>query len=102
MKVPGMLSARSVRPAVVGATLKSIDKSSIIDISGVLALADPSSGQLATCSNDVNWYRIRNGVAKFVKVPREKVHVVWMQGPQAYGRTAANAYRSLRQEYWRR
>ena len=32
MKVPGMLSARSVRPAVVGATLKSIDKSSIKDI----------------------------------------------------------------------
>ena len=56
MKVPGMLSARSVRAAVVGATLKSIDKS---------------------------------------------FHVV-MQGPQADGRTAANAYRSLRQEYWRR
>ena len=33
---------------------------------------------------------MRNGVAQFLKIPRENVRVVWMQGPQAYGRTAAD------------
>ena len=32
---------------------------------------------------------MRPGVAQFLGIPREKVRVVWMQGPQAYGRTAA-------------
>ncbi len=53
------------------------------------ALADPSNGQLTIYSNDMKSYGLRNGVAQFLKIPRETVRVVWMQGPQAYGRTAA-------------
>jgi nicotinate dehydrogenase subunit B len=53
------------------------------------ALADPSNGQLTIYSNDMKSYGMRNGVAQFLKIPREQVRVVWMQGPQAYGRTAA-------------
>ena len=33
---------------------------------------------------------MRNGVAKFLDMPREKVRVVYMDGPQVYGRTAAD------------
>lgn len=53
------------------------------------ALADPSNGQLTIYSNDMKSYGLRNGVARFLNIPRETVRVVWMQGPQAYGRTAA-------------
>ena len=53
------------------------------------ALADPSNDQLTIYSNDMKSYGMRNGVAQFLKIPREKIRVVWMQGPQAYGRTAA-------------
>ena len=53
------------------------------------ALADPSNGQLTIYSNDMKSYGMRNGVAQFLNIPRENVRVVWMQGPQAYGRTAA-------------
>ena len=35
-------------------------------------------------------YGLRNGVARFLNLPREQVRVVWMEGPQAYGRTAAD------------
>ena len=35
-------------------------------------------------------YGMRNGVAEFLKMPREQVRVVWMEGPQGYGRTAAD------------
>ena len=183
MKVPGMLHARNVRPPLVGASLKSIDESSVKNVPGLVkvvshgnyvavvcereeqairaarqlavewtppasapfpssenlftfmrkatpssssepvtsgdvnaslasaakvveaqydvpfqghtsfgpahALADPSNGQLTIYSNDMKSYGMRNGVAQFLKIPREKVRVVWMQGPQAYGRTAA-------------
>jgi CO/xanthine dehydrogenase Mo-binding subunit len=183
MKVPGMLHARNVRPPVVGATLKTVDESSVKDVPGLVkvvtrgnyvavvcereeqairaarqlkcewtpppsapfptsedlfaymrsttpsstdkpvvsgdvdtalagaarvveanydmpfqghtaigpahALADPSNGQLTIYSNDMKSYGLRNGVAQFLKIPRENVRVVWMQGPQAYGRTAA-------------
>ncbi|MBP7777142.1 MAG: xanthine dehydrogenase family protein molybdopterin-binding subunit [Acidobacteria bacterium] len=54
------------------------------------ALADPSNGQLTIYSNDMKSYGLRNGVARFLNIPRDKVRVVWMQGPQAYGRTAAD------------
>ena len=54
------------------------------------ALADPSNGQLTIYSNDMKSYGMRNGVAQFLKMPRENVRVVWMQGPQCYGRTAAD------------
>jgi nicotinate dehydrogenase subunit B len=34
-------------------------------------------------------YGMRRGVAEFLGIPREKVRVVWMEGPQGFGRTAA-------------
>ena len=54
------------------------------------ALADPSNGQMTIYSNDMKSYGLRNGVAQFLKIPRDRVRVVWMQGPQVYGRTAAD------------
>src|SRR3989441_3229011 len=54
------------------------------------ALADPSNGQMTIYSNDMKAYRLRNGVAQFLEMPRDRVRVVWMDGPQAYGRTAAD------------
>jgi CO/xanthine dehydrogenase Mo-binding subunit len=54
------------------------------------ALADPSDGQLTIYSNDMKSYGLRNGVARFLDLPREQVRVVYMDGPQVYGRTAAD------------
>ena len=54
------------------------------------AMADPSNGQLTIYSNDMKSYGMRTGVAQFLGIPREQVRVVWMEGPQAYGRTAAD------------
>jgi nicotinate dehydrogenase subunit B len=57
---------------------------------GAHATADPSNGQMTVYSNDMKSYGMRNGVATFLGMPREKVRVVWMQGPQGFGRTAAD------------
>lgn len=54
------------------------------------ALADPSGDQMTIYSNDMKSYGLRNGVAKFLDMPRERVRVVYMDGPQVYGRTAAD------------
>jgi len=54
------------------------------------ALADPSGGQMTIYSNDMKSYGLRNGVANFLDLPREQVRVVYMDGPQVYGRTAAD------------
>jgi nicotinate dehydrogenase subunit B len=54
------------------------------------AMADPSNGQMTIYSNDMKSYGLRNGVAQFLGIPREQVRVVWMEGPQGYGRTAAD------------
>src|SRR6185436_9305556 len=54
------------------------------------AMADPSNDQLTIYSNDMKSYGLRNGVAQFLKMPRERVRVVWLDGPQAFGRTAAD------------
>jgi len=54
------------------------------------ATADPSNGQLTIYSNDMKSYGMRNGIAAFLNIPREQVRVVWMEGPQGYGRTAAD------------
>jgi nicotinate dehydrogenase subunit B len=54
------------------------------------ALADPSDGQMTIYSNDMKSYRMRNRIAEFLGMPRDRVRVVWMEGPQAYGRTAAD------------
>jgi len=53
------------------------------------ALADPSNGQMTIYSNEMKAYGLRNGVAQFLGMPREQVRVVWMDGPQGFGRTAA-------------
>jgi CO/xanthine dehydrogenase Mo-binding subunit len=54
------------------------------------AMADPSNDQMTIYSNDMKSYGLRNGVAQFLSIPRDRVRVVWMDGPQAYGRTAAD------------
>ncbi len=54
------------------------------------ALADPSNGQMTIYSNDMKSYGMRNGIAEFLGMPRDRVRVVWMEGPQGYGRTAAD------------
>ena len=41
-------------------------------------------------SNDMKSYGMRAGVAEFLGMPRDQVRVVWMEGPQGYGRTAAD------------
>jgi CO/xanthine dehydrogenase Mo-binding subunit len=183
MKVPGMLHARNVRPPVAGATLKSIDESSVNQMPGFVrvvrsgnyvavvcereeqaincsralktewtlpttapfpasselfnyirgatptseetevegdpdaafasaaqvleasyevpfqghtaigpahAMADPSNDQMTIYSNDMKSYGLRNGVATFLGLSRDRVRVVYMDGPQVYGRTAAD------------
>ena len=57
---------------------------------GAHATADPSNGQMTVYSNDMKSYGMRNGVATFLGMPRDRVRVVWMEGPQGYGRTAAD------------
>src|SRR5437870_2610374 len=59
-------------------------------ISPAHALADPSDGQMTIYSNDMKSYGMRNGIAQFLGMPREQVRVIWMEGPQGYGRTAAD------------
>jgi CO/xanthine dehydrogenase Mo-binding subunit len=54
------------------------------------ALADPSDEQMTIYSNDMKSYGLRTGVAEFLGMPRERVRVVYMDGPQVYGRTAAD------------
>jgi CO/xanthine dehydrogenase Mo-binding subunit len=54
------------------------------------ATADPSNGQMTVYSNDMKSYGLRNGLATFLGVPRDRVRVVWLEGPQAFGRTAAD------------
>ena len=54
------------------------------------AMADPSNDQMTIYSNDMKSYLLRDGVAEFLKMPRDRVRVVWMEGPQGYGRTAAD------------
>jgi CO/xanthine dehydrogenase Mo-binding subunit len=54
------------------------------------ATADPSNGQMTIYSNDMKSYGMRNGIATFLGMPRDQVRVVWMEGPQGYGRTAAD------------
>ena len=59
-------------------------------ISGAHAMADPSNGLMTVYTNDMKSYGMRRGVATFLGMPREKVRVVWMEGPQGFGRTAAD------------
>jgi CO/xanthine dehydrogenase Mo-binding subunit len=59
-------------------------------ISPAHATADPSNGLMTVYSNDMKSYGMRRGVATFLGMPKEKVRVVWMEGPQGFGRTAAD------------
>jgi nicotinate dehydrogenase subunit B len=59
-------------------------------IAGAHATADPSNGQMTIYSNDMKAYGLRTGVAAFLGMPRDRVRVIWMQGPQCFGRTAAD------------
>ena len=54
------------------------------------ALADPSDGQMTIYTNDMKPYSHRTGVAEFLDIPPDRVRVIWMDGPQLYGRTAAD------------
>ena len=54
------------------------------------ALADPANGQMTIYSNDMKSYRLRTGVAEFLDIRRDQVRVMYMDGPQLYGRTAAD------------
>jgi CO/xanthine dehydrogenase Mo-binding subunit len=54
------------------------------------AMADPSNGQMTIWSNDMKAYGLRTGVAEFLGMPLDRVRVIWMDGPQVYGRTAAD------------
>ncbi len=54
------------------------------------AMADPSDGQMTIYSNDMKSYSLRTGVAEFLGMEREQVRVLWTEGPQLYGRTAAD------------
>ncbi len=54
------------------------------------AMADPSNGQMTIWSNDMKAYGLRTGVADFLGIPRDRVRVIWQDGPQLYGRTAAD------------
>jgi nicotinate dehydrogenase subunit B len=54
------------------------------------AMADPSNNPLTIYSNDMKSYGMREGIAAFLQIPKDRIRVVWMEGPQAYGRTAAD------------
>ncbi|MGD0906717.1 MAG: molybdopterin cofactor-binding domain-containing protein [Candidatus Acidiferrales bacterium] len=54
------------------------------------AMADPSNGQMTIWSNDMKSYGLRRGVAQFLNMPHDNVRVMWEDGPQLYGRTAAD------------
>jgi CO/xanthine dehydrogenase Mo-binding subunit len=54
------------------------------------AMADPSNDQMTIWSNDMKSYGMRRGVADFLGMPQDRVRVIWMDGPQLYGRTAAD------------
>lgn len=56
---------------------------------GAHALADPSNGQMTVYTNDMKSYGMRRGVATFLGMPHESVRVIWMMGPQGFGRSAA-------------
>src|SRR5262245_66626182 len=50
------------------------------------ATADPSNGQITIYSNDMKSYGMRNGVATFLKVPRETVRVIWRSEERRVGK----------------
>jgi nicotinate dehydrogenase subunit B len=85
----------SLEPALAGAA-KTVDATYEVPFQGhtaigpAHAMADPSNGQMTVYSNDMKSYGLRNGIAQFLQMPRERVRVIWLEGPQGYGRTAAD------------
>ena len=58
-------------------------------LGGAHAVADPSNGQMTIYSNDMKTYGMRRCVATFLGMPADRVRVVYMAGPQGFGRSAA-------------
>jgi len=56
---------------------------------GAHAVADPSDGQMTVYTNDMKSYGMRRGIATFLGMPPDRVRVIWMMGPQGFGRSAA-------------
>jgi CO/xanthine dehydrogenase Mo-binding subunit len=56
---------------------------------GAESLADPSDGQMTVYTNDMKSYGMRRGIATFLGMPHDSVRVIWMMGPQGFGRSAA-------------
>ena len=52
MKVPGMLHARNVRPPLAGATLKSIDESSVKDVPGLVKVVSKGNYVAVVCERE--------------------------------------------------
>ena len=65
------------------------------------AMADPSNGQMTIYSNDMKSYGMRPGCRTFLGMPREKVRVVWMEGPQGSA-APPPTMRDARPRTWRR
>lgn len=53
-------------------------------------MADPSNGQMVIYTSDMKSYGHRIGIAQFLGIPKETVKVVYMDGPQQYGRTSVD------------
>ena len=60
-----------------------------VAFAGAHALADPSNGQMTVYTNDMKSYSMRRGLATFLGMPLDRVRVIWMMGPQGFGRSAA-------------
>jgi nicotinate dehydrogenase subunit B len=99
----GAMPTSSTKPVVVGnfesalaVAAKVIEASYEVPFQGhtaigpAHAMADPSNDQMTIYSNDMKSYGMRNGVAEFLQMPRDRVRVIWLDGPQGYGRTAAD------------
>jgi nicotinate dehydrogenase subunit B len=56
---------------------------------GAHAVADPSNGLMTIYSNDMKSYSMRTGIAALLQMPPDRVRVIYMQGPQCFGRSAA-------------
>jgi len=101
--IRGVTPTSMGRPAVVGnvdsamaGAVKVVEADYDVPFQGHTALApahamaDPSNGQMTVYSNDMKSYGMRNGIAQFLGMPRDRVRVIWQEGPQGYGRTAAD------------
>ncbi|MGC2659064.1 MAG: molybdopterin cofactor-binding domain-containing protein [Bryobacteraceae bacterium] len=60
-----------------------------VAFAGANALADPSNDQMTVYTNDMKSYGMRRGLATFLGMPHDSVRVIWMMGPQGFGRSAA-------------